>query len=67
MSKKVSDLTDFNRNAEVDSASGVNVRDTTQLKGNAKDSLSGKNSTTVYEPSDSHGAWGKLGGPSDNA
>jgi hypothetical protein len=58
------DLTNFSVNATADSKSGVNVRDTAQLKGEATDSLSGKNTTEVYEPSAQDS--GKLGGPSDN-
>ena len=37
------------RDAKVTSTSGKNVRDTKQLSGEAKDSLSGKNSTEQYE------------------
>lgn len=43
------DLRNFDRDATVTSSSGKNVSDTAQLKGEAKDSLSGKNSTTQYE------------------
>lgn len=44
-------LRNFDRDATVTSSSGKNVKDTSQLKGEAKDSLSGTNSTTQYETS----------------
>jgi hypothetical protein len=42
-------LRNFNRDATVTSSSGKNVKDTSQLKGEAKDSLSGTNSTVQHE------------------
>lgn len=43
-------LFDMNlRDAAPTSSSGKNVKDTTQLKGEAKDSLSGTNKTEQYE------------------
>jgi hypothetical protein len=43
------DLKNFNRDAEVTSKSGKNVKDTSQLSGEAKNSLSGTNDTKQYE------------------
>jgi len=48
------------RDAEPTSSSGKCVEDTKQLKGEANDSLSGKNSTVQYETSNPK--FGKLGG-----
>lgn len=47
------------REGQVTSSSGKNVKDTMQLKGEAKDSLSGTNKTTQYETSSPGN--GKLG------
>lgn len=51
------------RDATVTSSSGVNVKETKQLEGEAKDSLSGKNVTEQYETA--AGEKGKLGGQPD--
>ena len=48
------------RDAQPTSSSGKCVRDTDQLKGEAKDSLSGKNSTVQYETT--MPKLGKMGG-----
>lgn len=58
------DLRNFDRNATVTSSSGKNVKDTMQLKGEAKDSLTGTNSTKQYETNNP--SFGTLGGKSQN-
>ena len=50
----------FMRDKQVTSSSGTNVRDTTQLKGEAKDCFQGSNSLVQYETS--MPKEGKLGG-----
>lgn len=60
LSKKWSGL----RDAAPTSSSGKCVEETSQLKGEAKDSLSGKNSTVQYETSNPD--FGTLGGKSQN-
>lgn len=52
------------RTMSVTTNSGKDVKDTSQLKGEAKDSLSGKNDTKQYHTG-SHAA-GKLGGMPSN-
>lgn len=49
------------RDMIVDTSDGTDVKDTNMLKGEAKDSLSGKNSTTQYETTGSARV-GPLGG-----
>jgi hypothetical protein len=49
------------RNFSISTSSGKNVKDTQQLKGEAKDSLSGKNSLTEHRTS-GHGGSGPFGG-----
>lgn len=51
------------RDVKVTSSSGKDVKDTSQLKGEAKDSLSGKNVTEQFEtswsPSGPYGGYNK--------
>jgi hypothetical protein len=54
----------FMRDKKVDSASGVDVRDTTQLKGDAKDSFQGSNALVQYDTT--MPKIGTLGGKSED-
>jgi hypothetical protein len=54
------------RTMEVTTSSGQDVRDTNMLKGEAKDSLSGKNTTKEYTTSGG-AKTGKLGGENSNS
>jgi hypothetical protein len=49
------------RNFSISTSAGKNVRDTQQLKGEAKNSLHGKNSLKEYRTS-GHGGSGPFGG-----
>ena len=53
------------RNMVVTTSSGKDVKDTMQLKGEAKDSLSGKNETKEYHTGST--SMGKLGGMNANS
>jgi len=50
------------RTAKFSTSSGKDVKDTSQLKGEASNSLSGTNSTTQFEKSGSGSPGGKMGG-----
>lgn len=50
------------RDKEFTTNSGKDVKDTSMISGQAKDGLSGKNSTTQYETTGSMNSQGPLGG-----